>query len=163
MEHRRGHLRKLVDKISEFGVDGVQVEVTVFRICLGPLSAFQASNLRLSGTKWQKKQMHLQATTGSRDYRVCIAARGELEHACIDATLVLMQENSTTIWNAIRGNRRTRSTSLFAFRLLSREGATIRKLLARKHMLMQCAIFQALRYPDDLEFSGGQESIPLCC
>ena len=143
-------MKKLVAKISQFGLDGVQAEIAVFRICLGPLSEFQASNLRVSGMKWQKQQMHLQATTGSRDYRVCIAARGELEHACIDATLGLMQANSPTIWNAIRGIRRSRSTSLFAFRLLSREGATTHKLLVRKHMLMQCAIFHALRNPDDL-------------
>jgi hypothetical protein len=123
----------------------------IIRLVMEPLRSLMETLLTVAGSSWEEGQLHQAASDlvrgrpVTRQYRVALAATGQVERACLQkASLLLAQP---TMWCAIPASSVVVHKNCLAFRMLSRLMCSVYQLLAVPHKQMPTRLFAVLADP----------------
>ena len=124
-------------------------DLVLIRLIMEPCMAMLRSQLWIGSAAWEKRQflkgMTVSAGEGVRDFRLLIAAQGKLESQFADHLRSLM--SSPALWSVLPPEAFTEDTLCLAFRMASREGAEVERLIARPHRKPPFLLFLSLLHP----------------
>ena len=123
------------------------------RLVMEPLRALHRKQFSVASDDWEMAQRAkaLRAAKlgktgfGVRDYRLCLAAKGDDERHFVESLNLLL--GPSPLWSLVPINSYTVAFSSLAFRLLSRAGCVIHDLLTHRHQKFPFKMFRLLGEP----------------
>ena len=132
--------RKHRRQAASFILQGsVHTRLTIARLCLEPLRGILEMQFALASHNWGLDQRAAEAEAiaagqsalGSRQFRVTMAAEHRIELIAFGDLGMLF--SGERYWNVIVDGDTTEATQATVFKILSRQGALIRKLMVDRH------------------------------